>query len=182
MNTTVLVLGDESDWESFNRFREQLQKHRSKKLKWITATYDLLEKKEPPLIDSDALIIYLFLPFAYWDKYIEKEGYKGVYGNVEFYNKFRGLWSEIHRILKKVYRGKKICFINHPLKVAIDRDKELTKTILSENGVKVPIPYYTREYKDILKLIENETIPSVRAAWIDYFLEKTKPSKYKKSD
>ena len=40
----------------------------------------------------------------------------------------------------------------------------------------------TKEHEDILKLIENETIPSVRAAWIDYFLEKTKRSKCKKSD
>ena len=40
----------------------------------------------------------------------------------------------------------------------------------------------TKEQKDILKLIERETIPSVRAAWIDYFLEKTKPPKCKKSD
>lgn len=40
----------------------------------------------------------------------------------------------------------------------------------------------TKEHEDILKLIENETIPSVRAAWIDYFLEKTKPSKCKKSE
>ena len=40
----------------------------------------------------------------------------------------------------------------------------------------------TKEHADILKLIENETIPSVKAAWIDYFLEKTKPLKYKKSD
>ena len=40
----------------------------------------------------------------------------------------------------------------------------------------------TKEQKDILKLIENETIPSVRNAWIDYFLEKTKPPKCKKSD
>ncbi len=40
----------------------------------------------------------------------------------------------------------------------------------------------TKEHEDILKLIENETIPSVRDAWIDYFLEKTKPPKYKKSD
>ena len=39
----------------------------------------------------------------------------------------------------------------------------------------------TKEHEDILKLIENETIPSVKEAWIDYFLEKTKPSKYKKS-
>jgi hypothetical protein len=40
----------------------------------------------------------------------------------------------------------------------------------------------TKEHKDILKLIENETIPSVREAWIDYFLEKTKSFNCKKSD
>ena len=40
----------------------------------------------------------------------------------------------------------------------------------------------TKEQKNILKLIEQETIASVRAAWIDYFLEKTKPPKYKKSN
>jgi glutathione synthase/RimK-type ligase-like ATP-grasp enzyme len=157
MNTTVLVLGDESDWESYNRFCEQLQKHHSKKLNWVTATYALLEKNRLPLIESDTLIIYLFFPFTYWDKHVEKEGYKGVYGNVDFYNKFRAFWSEIHRILRKVYRGKKIRFINHPLKIAIDRDKELTKTILSENKINIPTPYYTRKYKDILKLVDQES-------------------------
>jgi len=40
----------------------------------------------------------------------------------------------------------------------------------------------TKEQEHILKLIENETIPSVKAAWIDHFLEKTKHSKCKKSD
>jgi hypothetical protein len=40
----------------------------------------------------------------------------------------------------------------------------------------------TKEHENILKLIENETIPSVRDAWIDYFLEKTKSFKCKKSD
>ena len=40
----------------------------------------------------------------------------------------------------------------------------------------------TKEQEDILKLIENETIPSVRETWIDYFLEKTKPPKCKKTD
>jgi glutathione synthase/RimK-type ligase-like ATP-grasp enzyme len=125
-------------------------------MNWVTATYDILEKNKLPLIESDTIIIYLFFPFTYWDKYIEKEGYKGVYGNVEFYNKFRSFWSEIHRTLKKVYRGKKIRFINHPLKIAIDRDKEFTKTILSENEINIPIPYYTRIYKDILKYVNME--------------------------
>jgi hypothetical protein len=40
----------------------------------------------------------------------------------------------------------------------------------------------TKEQEELLKLIENETIPSVRETWIEYFLEKTKPSKCKKSD
>ena len=37
----------------------------------------------------------------------------------------------------------------------------------------------TKEQEDILKLIEHETIPTVRDAWIDYFLELTKRSKCK---
>ena len=156
MDISVLVLGDESDWDSYQKFCMQLQKHRSRKLNWVTATYGLLEKNRLPLIKTSTLIIYLFFPFAYWDRHIENEGYKGVYGNVEFYDKFRVFWSDIYRNLEKVYQGKKICFINHPLKIAIDRDKELTKTILSENRVNVPMPYYTREYRDILKLINQE--------------------------
>ncbi len=154
---SVLVLGDESDWDSYQKFCRHLQKHRSGKLNWVTATYGLLEKNRLPLVKSSTLIIYLFFPFAYWDKHIENEGYNGIYGNVEFYDKFRAFWSDIHRTLEKVYQDKKIQFINHPLKVAIDRDKEVTKTILSENGINVPMSYYTREYSDILKLINQES-------------------------
>ena len=40
----------------------------------------------------------------------------------------------------------------------------------------------TKEQKDILQRIEQEKISSVREAWIDYFHEKTKHPKYKKSD
>lgn len=40
----------------------------------------------------------------------------------------------------------------------------------------------TKEQKDILKLIECETIPSVRDAWIECLLEKTRLSKCKKGD
>jgi len=38
----------------------------------------------------------------------------------------------------------------------------------------------TRELRDVLKKIECETIPTVRNAWIDYFLEVTKRSKCSK--
>ena len=37
----------------------------------------------------------------------------------------------------------------------------------------------TKEQEDILKRIEDETIPAVRDAWIDYFLKITKRSQCK---
>jgi len=37
----------------------------------------------------------------------------------------------------------------------------------------------TKEQEDILRLIEHETISSVRDAWIDYFLKITKHSQCK---
>jgi len=37
----------------------------------------------------------------------------------------------------------------------------------------------TKEQEDILKKIELETIPTVRDAWTDYFLELTKAKKLK---
>ena len=37
----------------------------------------------------------------------------------------------------------------------------------------------TKEQEDILKRIEDETIPSIRDAWIDYFLKITKRSQCK---
>ena len=37
----------------------------------------------------------------------------------------------------------------------------------------------TKEQEDILKLIEHETIPSVRDAWIEYFFKITKRTQCK---
>ena len=156
MDTTVLVLGDSSDWDSYDKFCDQVQKHRSNKFEWIIATYDQLEQNRLPSIESDSILIYLFFPFKYWDDNIEYEDYDGLYGNVEFYNKFRSFWSEIHRTLKDFYNEKGIRYVNHPLKIAIDRDKEFTKEILNKGGVKVPRSFYSRDHKDILRLVNEE--------------------------
>ena len=63
----------------------------------------------------------------------------------------------------------------HPKASPVKKDTGISLSTLKKLAT-------TKEQKDILKLIERETIPSVRAAWIDYFLEKTKPPKYKRSD
>jgi len=59
-----------------------------------------------------------------------------------------------------------------------------TSSTVEENDTKISISSLkklaiTKEQKDILKLIEHETILSVRDAWIDYFLQHTKHSKCK---
>lgn len=59
MDITILVLGDESDEGSYNEFCKQLQKHHSKKLNWVTGTYDLLEKNELPMRSYHPLIIFI---------------------------------------------------------------------------------------------------------------------------
>lgn len=156
VSKTVLVLGDESDWDSYTKFFRELHRHHSKKTNWVTALYDNLEKNRMPAINSDTIIIYLFFPFKYWNKNIEYREYKGVYGNREFYHKFRDFWSDINRNLNNLYPNKNLYFINHPLRIAVDRDKELTKTMLSEAGIEVPQSFYTRDYKDILKIVNEE--------------------------
>ncbi|EMR74517.1 hypothetical protein MBGDF03_00974 [Thermoplasmatales archaeon SCGC AB-540-F20] len=55
---------------------------------------------------------------------------------------------------------------------------------VKEKGTKVSLlalrkMVTTKEQEDILRLIEHETIPSVRDAWIDYFLKITKRSQCK---
>jgi len=70
-------------------------------------------------------------------------------------------------LLKKIFHSTTSPVKETDTRVSISSLKKLAKT---------------KEHEDILMLIENETIPSVKDAWIDYFMEKTKPSKYKKGD
>ena len=156
MDRTLLVLGDENDYDSYDKFRDQLIQHRPTKLDIAIASYEDLESNRLPVIKTDSIIIYLFFPFEYWDRNIEHDSYRGVYGNVEFYNKFRALWSGINRKLNDVYSGRKLHFINHPLRISADRDKELTKTILANSGIDVPAQIFTRSCRDLLKLVNEE--------------------------
>jgi hypothetical protein len=63
----------------------------------------------------------------------------------------------------------------HPKASPVKKDTRISLSALKKLAI-------TKEQKDILKLIERETIPSVREAWVDYFLEKTRHSKCKKID
>ena len=74
---------------------------------------------------------------------------------------------------KKTKFSLRSLFRSKPSPVKKEDDTRISLSVLKKLAT-------TKEQKDILKLIENETIPSVRAAWIDYFLEKTKPPRMQK--
>jgi len=94
MDKTLLVLGDESDWDSYKKFCRQLKHRYPKNLSSITATYEQLAENRLPNIESKKIVVFLFFPFKYWDENIEYRGYDSVYGNVRFYEKFMVFWSE----------------------------------------------------------------------------------------
>ena len=153
---TLLILGDEGDWDSFLKFRQQLFRCNPNKLAAVSATYDQLESGELPAIETGSVIVYPFFPHAYWDSHIENGTYEGVYGNVEFYNKFRVLWNKINVRLNDFYSDRKLYFMNHPLRISVDRDKELTKTILAKAGIDVAAPIHTRSHEEILDMVNRE--------------------------
>jgi|GEM_PF-364083 len=155
IDRTILILGDGSDLDAFDKFRRELTRHSTNRFHTVIATYDQLEADHLPVIETDSIVIYPFFPFAYWDKNIEHDAYEGVYGNVDFYNKFRALWDGINSRLNAFYSGKRLHFINHPLRISVDRDKELTKATLSKAGIDVPAPIFTRSYTDILDLVNE---------------------------
>ena len=156
MDKTLLLLGDENDYDSYNKICQQLEQHPPRRLNAVIATYDQLDSNRLPSIQSETIIIYLCFPFGYWDNNIEHESYRGLYGNVGFYNKFRALWTSINRKLNIVYSGKTLHFINHPLRISADRDKEMTKTILLNEGIEVPYQIFSRSYREIMKLVNKE--------------------------
>lgn len=153
---TLLILGDEKDWDSYNKFRKQLFNCDPVKLAYASATYEQFEAGELPPIVTASIIIYLFFPHAYWDKHIENGTYEGIYGNEQFYTKFRALWDKINARLSHQYSDRTLYYVNHPLRISVDRDKELTKAILTEAGIDVPAPFFTRDPDEIIDLVEGQ--------------------------
>ena len=154
-NVTLLVIGEPKDWDSYLKLCRNLQAGRLKKVNYVIETYECLESGNLPEIDSEVVIIFLFFPHTHWNKYIECKGYDGLYGNAQFYEKFRRFWSKINLILLSRYHDKTVYYLNHPLYIFTDRDKELTKLMLQGAGIDVPESIYTREFETILQLIND---------------------------
>ena len=81
---TLLVLGDDKDFDTYAKFIKQKKffYHSSVKVKKLD--YKSLLKNDLPTISTGEIIIFPCFRFYYWDRYIEPKNYKGVYGNKNF--------------------------------------------------------------------------------------------------
>jgi glutathione synthase/RimK-type ligase-like ATP-grasp enzyme len=152
----ILVIGDNSDWESFLKFKKKRKTFENKKINFKTIDYDSIIKGKLPNIKSNNLLISLFFPLDYWNDKIETNFVKGhIYGDKRCAEMFYNYLDEIKSIIDKKYNNTKISYVNSFEAVKIDRDKELTKTIIKKANVPVPRSYSTRKYEDIIKLLNK---------------------------
>ena len=152
---TLLAIGDRQDFDTFMKFRRQRRFFSKSCISPKSVSYFSLLKGEMPKVKTKEIIIFPFFPFEYWDKYIEPKNYKGVYGNKNFFIKFEKFWSMMGKKIKGYYPDKKITYVNPLNNLAIDRDKELTKEIVSRSGVLVTKKFLTRKVNDALELLDK---------------------------
>ena len=81
MNSTLLAIGDEKDWDSYLKLLRQGHLLRKHGVRFVTADYDAVLGDNLPAVKTEVLVVFLFFPFEYWDRHIEPRRYAGIYGS-----------------------------------------------------------------------------------------------------
>ena len=154
-----LVIGDDSDWESFLKFKKKEGFLKSRQIDFKTISYDSVIKGSLPNIKSNHFLILAFFPLDYWNKKVEKDFVRGhIYGDKKCAEIFYDYLNKVKSAIEEKYSSKKISYVNSFEAVKIDRDKELTKKIIKRANVPVPKSYSTRKYEDIIKLLNKKIL------------------------
>lgn len=152
---TLLAIGDEKDFDAFKKFFKQRKLFKKYNFSFKSIDYDSILEGKLPEVKTKNLIVFPFFPFSYWDRYIETTKSKEVYGNRNYFIKFKKFWKKTDKTLKRRYKGKKIHFVNHPDKIYVERDKKTTERILTKADIPVPKHYLTRDYKKIIEMVDD---------------------------
>jgi hypothetical protein len=155
MNKTLLAIGDMEDWDSYLKFYRQRRLLKKHNFDFATTDYDSILNGDCPSITSKTIIVFLFFPFVYWDREIEPKSYPGLYGNARFYSQLKRFWKAVAGKLAKHYEDRKIDFINSPVDIPTERDKKLTKQILTKAGVHTPRSYRIADVPSLLRLLRQ---------------------------
>jgi len=154
-DVTILAIGDKCDFDAYKKFHRRRGSLIKEGFKYTTVNYRDLLKRKIPELDTKKVIIFLFFPFSYWNKYIEHRGYKGLYGNIGFSIKFTGFWSRVNRIIKQEMLNKELLFLNQPFLCGLYRDKLSVIKRLKRHKVSQPRLYKIPNLKSAYRLINS---------------------------
>ncbi|MBU2540855.1 MAG: hypothetical protein KJ593_03035 [Candidatus Omnitrophica bacterium] len=152
---TILAIGDLADFDSFRKLDKEKHNFSLYGFDYVSCHYSRLLEMKLPKIKTEKIIIFLFFPFDYWNKFIEYKNYRGIYGNRTFFKKFVHFWKDVEHAIKKSLPRKSVLYINHPYLCGLYRDKVAVKSRLSH--VKIPNPkgHTSRGIVYIEKLVNN---------------------------
>jgi len=157
-NITILALGDKCDFDAYQKFNRVKNLFINYGFDYVTTNYKKFISGKNLKIKTDKIIIFFFFPFYYWNKYVEHRRYKGIYGNISFYDKFLRFWNLVEKRFKKYPSNKKLLFINNPRLCAAYRDKlSVFKKI-----AKFRISQVRRYKKMSIKEIQNKLASSYK--------------------
>ncbi|MBL7081402.1 MAG: hypothetical protein ISS44_02395 [Candidatus Omnitrophica bacterium] len=154
-NITILTIGDKSDYDSYQKFDREKASFIKYGFDYATIDYKKFLNGKIPQIKTEKIIIFLFFPFSYWDKYIEYKNYRGIYGNRTFHRKFVRFWNLVEKKVKKHLADKEILFINKPDLCGVYRDKMNIVERLAKSHFPQPRLYKMSGIKEIQDKLTN---------------------------
>ncbi len=152
---TILAVGDWKDYDSYRKFNRERYFFLQRGFDYASVNYKKLLTGKIPEIPTEKVIVFLFFPFYYWDKFIEHRNYRGIYGNIGFYKKFLKFCEKLRKIIKTELADKEIFFVNDPLSCAFYRDKLEVKKKLSKTNIPIPKLHKTKSVKKVQDLLNK---------------------------
>jgi hypothetical protein len=98
---TVLAIGDQKDFDSFQKFYRQRRLFRKHDYYFKSVDYASVLENKLPHIKTKTIVVFLFFPFVFWEENIETKDSREVYGTRDYYNKFRKFWRLMNKKLIK---------------------------------------------------------------------------------
>ncbi len=158
---TLLIIGEEKitrtrPYLSFLKFVKYAQELKGKGVLEIKViSYAQLLLGQAPQIGTSKILVVFFFPYKYWNRNIEVYRDGRIYGDEKFGREFKSFFRKVKKVISKYYAGKRIRYLNPPEACYLDRDKQGSKNLLSENAVLTPRSFRISSFDDIQRLLKK---------------------------
>ena len=152
---TILAVGDKQDYDSYLKFDRERNSILRSKFDYVNTDYNRLLKKGIPALRTEKVIVFLFFPFAYWNRYIEHRNYKGIYGSRLFYKKFNRFWDRVGTACGRSLKKKRVFFVNSSFLCGRYRDKLAVRNKLLRAGIPSPRIFPVSRPQEIRHLLRS---------------------------